>query len=47
MLCKDGKKTCFYIHRLVATAFLANPSNKAEVNHINGIKADNQVSNLE
>lgn len=46
-LSKGNKKYCFYIHRLVASAFIPNPSNLPQVNHRDENKANNTVSNLE
>ena len=47
-LSNGGKIRRFYIHRLVAQAFIPNTdSSKTLINHINEIKSDNKVSNLE
>lgn len=46
-LSKDGKQKQGKIHRLECIAFLSNPENKRCVNHKDGIKLNNELSNLE
>lgn len=47
LLSKNNKRFLRTVHRLVAIAFLPNPENKKEVNHIDGNKRNANVSNLE
>ena len=46
-LCLDGKHHNFSAHVLVAKAFISNPDNLPEINHIDGEKFNCHVSNLE
>ena len=46
-LSKNGKPKDFFIHRLVAFAFINNPLNLAEVNHKDENPLNNKVDNLE
>ena len=47
MLCKNGKRERFLVHRLVANAFIPNPNNFKCVNHKDEDKTNNCVNNLE
>lgn len=46
-LWKQGKRWRPLLHRLVAMTFIPNPRQCSQVNHIDGIKTNNVVSNLE
>lgn len=46
-LSKEGKKTRFFVHRLVASAFLDNPNKLPQINHKDEDKTNNCVENLE
>lgn len=46
-LSKNSKSKNYYLHRLVALQFIPNPDNLKEVNHKDGNKMNNNVSNLE
>ena len=46
-LWKENKGQSFTVHRLVATAYIPNPMGLEEVNHIDGNKLNNSITNLE
>lgn len=43
----DGKEKFMQMHRLIALTFIPNPDNLPQVNHVNCIKTDNRVCNLQ
>ena len=43
----NGKRQMFKLHRLIAECYIPNPDNKPQVNHIDGNKLNNCISNLE
>lgn len=46
-LCKNGLNIHKLLHRVIASAFIPNPNNYSEVNHIDGDRANNDLTNLE
>ncbi len=46
-LAKNGRKKQVYLHRLLAIHFIDNPKGLPQVNHIDGDKLNNEISNLE
>lgn len=46
-LLKNGERKYFAVHRLVAQAFISNPNNYEQVDHLDGNKLNNNVDNLE
>ena len=46
-LCRDNRIKRVYVHKLVAIAFVDNPNNLTEINHIDENPLNNRVDNLE
>lgn len=47
LLCNNGNRKHYLVHRVVAENFIPNPLNYPQINHKNGIKSDNNIENLE
>ena len=47
LVTNSGNTKTYLVHRLIATKYIHNPDGLPQVNHINGIKDDNRVENLE
>ena len=47
VLYNNGKSKTFKVHQLVGMAFIENPLSKPHINHLDGIKGNNCVENLE
>ena len=47
LMTNDGRRKKEYVHRLVALTFLSNDNRLPEVNHIDGVRDNNVLSNLE
>jgi len=47
VMSRDGFTKRFLLHRIVAQTFIPNPECKPQVNHIDGVKSNNNVENLE
>jgi hypothetical protein len=46
-LSSNGQRTTYLVHRLVAQQYISNPNNLPQVNHIDGNKQNNHMTNLE
>lgn len=47
ILSKDGINKCYKLHRLIALAFISNPNQLPQINHIDECKTNNNINNLE